>query len=817
MLARDWRGGELGVLIIALVLAVGVVSGISAFTTRLQIALEQESHRFLAADAVVQSSRDMPSGWLSRAQQDGLETATVLTFPSMVFAGEENMYLASVKAVSDLYPLRGNLMVSDEPFGIARSAEKGPGQGTVWLDSRLFPLLDVSIGEQVSIGDAEFTVVAAARTEPDQAASFYGYGPRVLMHYADIAATGVVQPGSRVEYRHLYAGDGQVLAGFVQWLKPKLADGQQFRDLKEGQPGISNALERAESFLLLAGSLGVVLAAVAIALAARRFSERHNDYVAIMKSLGATSSRVSWLYGSSLFLLGLLATALGCALGWGIQDLFFRLFADQLPVQPGPSGIRPYAIGATTSLVSLLCFAWPSLRRLAAASPLRVLRRDMPLENQRSLGDYWLGLAAIGLLMWWYSGSWQLTLAVMNGLALTALLGMSLALTLLKGGRLVGMSAGSIWRLALAGLQRRGAANALQVVIFAMAIMLLLMLLLVRTSLIDEWQMQLPEDAPNHFMINIAPQDVQGIDQSLRRADIDSQPLFPMIRGRIMAINDDDLPATDNKQEGRRQRETNLTWSDTVPQGNVLSAGQWWEPHTDEALVSVESEFAERLGIQVGDTLHFLVGAQPLQARVASLRELDWQSMRPNFFLVFPPRLLADYPATFMTSFHLDTQDKLFLNEFIRAFPTVTIIEMDVVVNQVRAIVAQVSAAIELVLLVILAAGSLVLVAGVQASVDARMQESAILRALGATRGLILGGLFIEFAALGLFAGLLAVAGAELSVFALQEALMEMHYRPSPWMWPLGIGMGVILIACLGVFSCRRVVSSPPLVLLREL
>lgn len=817
MLARDWRGGELGVLVIALVLAVGVVSGISAFTTRLQSALEQESHRFLAADAVVQSSRDMSAEWLARADELGLDTATVLSFPSMVYAGEENMYLASVKAVSNRYPLRGDLLASDEPFGTARKADTGPAPGTVWLDSRLFPLLDVVIGDSVAIGEAEFVVAAAARTEPDQAATFYGYGPRVLMHYSDIEATGVVQPGSRVEYRQLFAGDSSILDDFVAWLKPQLQDGQRFQDLQQGQPGISSALQRAESFLLLAGSLGVVLAAVAIALAARRFSERHNDYVAILKSLGATSSRVNWLYGSSLFMLGFVATLVGCLLGWGIQDLFFRLFGDQLPVQPGPSGIRPYAIGATTSLVSLLCFAWPSLRRLAAASPLRVLRRDMPEENQRSMGDYMLGLAAIALLMWWYSGDWKLTLAVLDGLAITVILGLGLAMTLLKGGRLVGMSAGSIWRLALAGLQRRGAANALQVVIFAMAIMLLLVLLLVRTSLIDEWRTQLPDDAPNHFMINIGPEDVQGIDQALRQADIDSQPLFPMIRGRIMAVNEEELPATDNKEEGRRQRETNLTWSDTLPEGNVLSAGQWWSPQSDEALVSVESEFAERLGIEVGDTLHFLVGAQPLSAQVASLRELDWQSMRPNFFLIFPPRLLADYPATFMTSFHLDAKDKLFLNEFIRAFPTVTVIEMDVVINQVRTIIAQVSAAIELVLLVILAAGSLVLVAGVQASVDARMQESAILRALGASRGLILGGLFIEFAALGLFAGVLAVAGAELSVFALQAGVMDMNYAPSPWMWPLGIVTGMVLIACLGVYSCRKVVSSPPLVLLREL
>jgi putative ABC transport system permease protein len=817
MLARDWRGGELGVLVAALVLAVGVVSGISAFTTRLQSALEQESHRFLAADTVVRSGRDMPSDWLREADGRGLDTALTLQFPSMVYAGEDNMYLASVKAASTAYPLRGELRYSAEPFGSIITARAGPGPGTVWLDSRLFPLLDVAVGEQVVIGEAEFTITAAARTEPDQGSSFYGFGPRVIMHYDDIPATGVVQPGSRVEYRQLYAGPGEAVGEFAAWLKPQLVDGQTIITVEDGQPGIGSALERAERFLLLAGSLAVVLAGVAVALAARRFSERHHDYVAIIKSLGATAPAVNRLYGRSLLLLGLIATALGCLLGWSLQAVFFKLFAEQLPLQPGPSGPRPYAIGATTALTCLLCFAWPPLRRLGKASPLRVLRKDMPLENRRALSDYALGLAAVTLLMWWYSQDWKLTLAVLSGLALTAGLGFCLALILLRGGRLVGMSAGSVWRLALAGLQRRGAANALQVVIFSMAIMLLLMLLLVRTSLIDEWQTQLPEDAPNHFMVNIGPENVQPIEQLLRSENISSEAFFPMIRGRMVAVNGERLPTTEDVEEERRQREINFTWSDQLPVDNQLVAGEWWKPGTERALVSLEEEFAERFGVGVGDRLSFLVGAEAFEAEVTSIRRLDWQSMRPNFFLIFPPRLLTPYPATFMTSFHLDSADKVFLNNFIRRFPTVTVIEMDIVIDQIRTIINQVTAAINLVLIVILAAGGLVLVAGVQASVDARMQESAILRALGASRRLLLGGLLIEFATLGLFAGLLAIAAAELSVFILQTQAMEMTYTATPWMWPLGILCGSLLIGSLGVYSCRKVVSTAPLAVLRDL
>ena len=817
MLARDWRGGELGVLIAALILAVGVVSGISAFATRLQSALELESHRFLAADRVVRSGTAIdPENW-QMADQLGLAQARTLQFPTMLSAGGEAMALVSVKAVSDSYPLRGELTFSAEPFGKVQPATVGPGVGEVWLDSRLFALLDLSTGDTVQIGDAQFRIAAAARTEPDQGASFYGYGPRVLMNFRDIPSTGVVQLGSRVQYRYLFAGDEAQLNRFVEWLEPRLQPGQTLIDVNDGQPGIGSALNRAERFLLLAGSLGVVLAAIAIALAARRFSERHYDYVAIMKSLGATSGLIGRLYGGNLLLLGVLATVGGCALGWGLQALFFQLFADQLPIMPGPSGLRPYAIGAATALTCLLCFAWPPLRRLGQASPLRVLRRDMPLETRRSLGDYAIGLLAISLLMWWYSEDWKLTMAVLAGLLFTVVLGLALATTLLRGGRLVGMSAGSIWRLALAGLQRRGTSNALQVVMFAMAIMLLLVLALVRTSLIDEWKNQLPENAPDHFMLNIAPHEVQGIDQMLRREHIVSEALYPMIRGRVMSVNGVELPEDDLHGDGPRQRESNFTWSDSLPSDNTLLAGEWWAPGSRDALVSVERGFAERMEMKVGDRVGFLVGSQPLVATVASIRALNWQSMKPNFFLVFPPDLLASYPATFMTSFHLGEQDKSFLNRFIRAYPTVTVIEMDVVIDQIRSIVSQVSAAIELVLAVILAAGGLVLVAGVQASVDDRMQESAILRALGAGRGLILGSLAIEFATLGLFAGLLATFGAEISVYILQTQVLELGYSLTPGLWPFGILGGMVSIGGLGVLSCRKVVSSPPVALLRDL
>ncbi len=814
LLLRDWRGGELAVLLAALTLAVAVVTGISAFSGRLQGALAQESHRFLAADLVVQSSQPLPAAWLEAARSRGLRTARVLTFSSMVSAGDDAMALGAVKAVSDAYPLRGSLTASDEPFGSAVPQAGGPERGTLWLDSRLFALLDLAPGATAEVGEASFRVAAAARTEPDRGANFTGLGPRVLMHVDDIPATGVVQPGSRVRYRQLYAGEPAAVADLRDWLEERLGDGQRLQSVQDGQPGVASALERAERFLLLAGSLGVLLAAVAIALASRRFCGRHADYVAIMKSLGATTPYVGRLYGGSFALLGLVATAAGCLVGSVLQAVAFDLLAARLPVDPGPAGWRPWLTGGVTALVCLGFFAWPPLWRLAGASPLRVLRRDLSLDSGRGLLDYALGLVAISGLMWWYSGDPALTGAVLAGLVLTVALGGGAAALLLRGGRFAGMRAGSIWRLALASLQRRGAGNALLVVMFAIAIMLLLLLTLVRSSLIDSWQAQLPPEAPDHFLLNISPEEVAAVEQRLRADGIAAEGLYPMIRGRVMAVDGSPLP-TDGAGDGPRQREANFTWAASPPTGNELVAGRWWGADSGEALVSLEEGFAERLGAGLGDRLELRVGARPLTVTVASIRAVDWESMRPNFFMVFPPRLLADFPATFMTSFHLGG-DKAFLNRLLREFPTVSVIELDMVLAQLRSIVSQVSSAIELVLAIILLAGALVLVAGVQASVDSRLQESALLRSLGASRALVLGGLAIEFAALGLFAGVLATLGAELSAWILQTQVLEMSYRPTPWLWPAGVLGSAALIAGLGVAGCRRVVNTPPLAVLRE-
>jgi putative ABC transport system permease protein len=825
LLWRDWRGGELALLVMALITAVAIVTGISLFADRLQQGIAAKSSSFLAADRVIEGSTPINEQWLNKAQLDGLQHAQILRFSSMVYSSanlDAQMQLASIKAVTDSYPLRGELEVSEKLFSSTKKTTDSPKQGEVWLDPRLFPLLGLSIGDRIYVGEAQLIVSNIVVSEPDGGNNFIGLGPRVLMNFSDIESTGIIQPGSRVTYRYLFSGDNESLLAFGAWLKPLLSPSHKWLVLKDAQPRVAKSLQRAEDFLLLAGALGVGLAGIAIALAARRYSERHYDYVAVMKSLGASSRRILSIYISNLLLLALMATLLGCALGWLIQQVFIVLLQQYFDVTAMPAiTVRPFIVGTVTALVCLLAFALPPLLNLQGVSPLRVLRRDIINTPLNNVATSTVGVLAIAGLMYWYSGKLFITLAVLAGITVTVVVVGGIAWFLLRGVSQVGMNAGSSWRLALASMRRRGYQNAIQAVIFSLSIMLLLLLALIRGSLIAEWQVQLPEGTPNHFLVNIAEKDVTAVTDMLTENAISKEPIYPIVRGRLTSINGQPLKkwlsTLEAGNNGRTRTEYNLTWSDTPPFGNELVRGSWWLPGDDGNKVSVESGFAERLQLNIGDSMQFSIGSEVLTAEIASIRSLDWDSMRPNFFMVMPSKLLNKYPATYITSFYLPPEQKIFLNVFLQRFPTVSVIEMDSVIKQIRSIVDQVSKAIELVLGLIIVSGLLVLVASVQASLDSRLQESAILRTLGASRRLVLGSLIIEFSALGILAGFLAAFSAELSVFYLQTYVMDMTYTFHPWVWLAGPLLGALLIGSAGYITCRKVVNTPPVEVLRML
>ncbi len=821
MAMRDLRSGEMGLLLVALVVAVGTVTSISLFVDRLHQALLQESANFLAADRQVSSSQPIPGLFREEAAARNLATAETIVFPSMVFAGDNNQ-LASVKAVSGSYPLRGELIVSDAPFVRGYPVEDVPAPGEVWLDSRLFPALGLSLGDELEVGVAKLTVSRVLVAEPDRGGSFFDLGPRLLMNVADVPATEVIQPGSRISYRLLLAGAEDQLEDLKDRLADDLEPNFRWVSIRESSPRIGSALDRAESFLLLGGLLGVLLAGIAVALSAHRYAARHFDHVGVLKTLGATPQQILAGFLNILLLVGAVAIVLGLAAGGLLHLLIVELLSSLIPVKLPAPGVQPFILGAATGLICALSFAMPAFIHLRDISPMRVIRRDIGVAPLSQWLSYGAAAAGSLILLVWYTQSLMLTFWTLAGAVTVVLVFGALAYFLLRSGRAVGMQARSGWRLALSGLQRRRRESTVQILIFGLAIMLLLVLVLLRTELVTEWRNQVPENAANHFVMNIAAEDVAQVQELIDTEATSGDFLYPMIRGRVVAVNGMDATTYQETVVGPREgqrimSERNLTWTAAKPENNEITAGRWWTADSTAAEASLELDYAEDFKLKLGDELTFNIGGQEKVATVTSIRSLEWESMSPNFFIILSPGALQDFPATYMTSFYLERKNKIFLNTLLSAYPTITVIEIDALIAQVKSIVDRVTQAVELVLALVLASGCLVLIASIQASRDARMSEHALVRTLGGTRKLIGSSLAAEFAVLGTFAGVVAVVGAELTVAVLQSQVFELSMGIHPWIWPVGPLVGGLVIVTVGLLGSRSLVSSPPMMVLRGL
>ncbi len=823
LLWRNWRSGEVKLLAAALMLAVAVVSGIAIFTDRLERTLVQESNMLLGADLIVRGSQPHNPDWSALAAEDGIEQTTAVLFSSMVYAGD-HMHLASVKAVTDGYPLRGQLDISTIPFASQakdiQTAEGVPAPGEVWVDSRLLPLLHIELGDSLAVGEYELVVTQVIIREPDSASPFSFMGARVLMNMADLERTQVVQPGSRVQYQWLLAANNNALDSFAEWLEPQLSKHERLVDVESGQRGLGRTLETGRSFLLLAAVIGVLLAGVAIALAARQFSSRHVDQVALMKSFGVSAQRIRQLYFVQLLLLAVVASMAGLLVGELIQRIVAASLQQVYQIALGTASIYPYVISFATGLICLIFFALPSLWFLPGVPPLKILRRELGVNTLHLWIQVALAFSAILLLIILFSQDFALALSVIGALSGVLVITAGMALGLLKLSRHIATNTGSIWRLALANLQRRREQTLVQIVVFATAIMLLLTLTIVRTSLIDEWQLQLPEDAPNHFLVNIPPHDVEAVQQMLDEKQLEREQLYPMVRGRLTAINGTEPTEAQRSANGVFNREANLTWTDTLAGDNEIVAGQWWDKWQSSAEglpgVSVEIELAEEAGLSIGDRLTFSLGGLILEAQIASFRSLDWRSMKPNFFFIFEPGALDNYSPTYITSLYLPLEQKSFINDLLRRYPTMLVIELDRIIDQIRTIVTQVSNGVLLVLWLTLVGGCLVLIAAVTSSIDSRKQESGLLRALGSPRRLMIGSVWAEFSVLGLLSGIIAVIGAEILLISLQYWVLETPIRPHYIFWLVGPLAGGLFVGSLGALSCRSVVNTPPAVVLRE-
>ncbi|MBI5463042.1 MAG: FtsX-like permease family protein [Gammaproteobacteria bacterium] len=819
LLKRDGRAGEIQALLFALAIAAATTTAITAFAERLKLAFGAQTGELLGADLVVESSRPIPEAWLAQADARGLRHTNAIEFASMAVA-DNGLQLVGVKAVGNDYPLRGSVRVAAEPYGVETPAPHMPETGTLWIESRLFAILKLKLGDRLRIGDADFRVAQVLGFEPSRGGDILNLSPRVLMQRDDLPRTQVIQPGSRVSYRALFAGKVERIAAYRQWLEPKLGEPDRLIDARTGRPAIGNALDKAERYLGLASLVAIGLAGVAVAMAARRYSLRHYDTSAMLRCLGAVQRDIVAVYLWQMLLLGLAGSAVGAAFGWLAQIGLVRLLAGLLPLTPPHAGAWPLLLGVATGLVTLAGFALPPVMRLRQVPPLRVLRRDLAPLPPRAWLVYGVALLTLFVLMWRYTGDRQLTLFIAGGAAASMLLLLGVALLLLRMVRRLRQGAGTTWRFGIDSLWRRGASSIGQIAAFGLVILAMSLTTLLRTDLLASWQTQLPDDTPNQFAINILPEVRAAFAEFLAQEHIRSAPMYPVVRGRLIAINGTPVRQAVTKEaqdSNALHRDLNLTWSATLPADNRIVAGEWLNVTSPKRVpVSVEAKLAERLGLKLGDELEFLIADQTLRANIASLRSVDWDSFRPNFYMIFPPGVLESIPGSAMTSFYLAAERQAVLQRLVAQFPAVTVLDVGALLAEVRRIFEQVTLAVEYILLFVLLASLAVLFAVLASSHDERIQEGALLRALGASRRQVRSGHFAEFALLGLLAGLLAAAGTELIAWLLYTRIFHLDYVWHGAVWLAAPLCGMLGIALAGLWGTRTVLSQPPAVLLRE-
>ncbi|WP_434672477.1 ABC transporter permease [Pseudomonas sp. R1-15] len=817
-LLRDARAGELRVLFFALLVAVAASTAIGYFGARLNGAMMMRATEFLGADLLLEGSSPARPEQIRSGTELGLEHARVVEFSSVV-ATDNGIQLSSVKAADDIYPLRGELKSAPAPFAPEETGGR-PAPGEAWVEARLLTALDLKIGDSIDVGNKTVRLSRVLTYEPDRAGNFYSLTPRVMINLKDLDATGVVQPGSRVSYRDLWRGPASALQTYRDLVKPGLEPNQRLQDARDGNRQIGGALGKAERYLNMASLVAVLLSGVAVALSANRFATRRFDASALLRCLGLSRRETMVLFSLQLAVLGLLASISGALLGWVAQLGLFALLHDLLPTTVPPGGLLPAIAGIGTGLVALAGFALPPLAALGRVPPLRVLRRDMLPIPSSSWVVYGAALGALGLIMWRLSLDLVLTFALLGGGVVAALVLGGLLLLVLQSLRRMLARASLPWRLGLGQLLRHPLAAAGQALAFGLILLSMALIALLRGELLDTWQNQLPKNAPNYFALNILPNDKQAFTDKLMALSAQSAPLYPVVPGRLISINGEpakEFVTKDSAGDRALQRDLSLTWAAELPAGNVVTAGNWWpqQPPDDIPGVSVEGKVAENLKIKLGDRLVFNVGGLNREAKVTSLREINWDNFQPNFFMIFQPGTLKDLPATYLTSFYLAPGHDQQIVDLSRAFPAVTILQVEALLEQLRSILAQVTLAVEYVLLFVLAAGMAVLFSGLQATLDERIRQGALLRALGAERLLLTKARRIEFGLLGAVSGLLAALGSELVSLVLYRYAFDLPWHPHPWLLVLPL-VGALLIGAAGVFGTRRALNASPLTVLRE-
>ena len=857
LLRRDWRAGELRVLLAAVLIAVACVSSVAFFTDRIGQALSQQTGELLGGDLRVAADHPLSAQVFKLAQKNHLVTAETRSFRSMILASEQQVNgsagdregglgqsrLAELKAVSPGYPLRGRLKIAPALFAADQPTQALPKSGEAWAEPQLLQQLGLRVGDTMQVGKRPLRISAVLSYEPDRSGNLFSIAPRLLMNLTDLPSTGLVQEGSHIRYSLLVSGDPSDLKHFRQALTPQLARGERIEGAADARPEVRAALTRAQQFLGLAAVVAVVLACVAIAMSARRFAQRHRDTCAMLRCFGASQNTMNGVFLFQLLWLGLLAGSLGILFGYlaqlGLVTLLGSLILANLP----PPSWAPVLMGYLVALGGLLGFAMPPVLQLREVPTLRVLNGVEQVADSNR-GKRWRTSVVIGyltgalfliLLVLYQAGDWALGRVLLLGLLLAAIALWLAAATLLwglkhlvtQGRQFSGSRFSSAWQFGLLNLTKRRGASIAQVMAFGVGLTVLLLLTVVRGDLLQGWANGLPADAPNRFVINIQPDQLAAVKNFFEKRKMPNVELFPMVRGRLTAINDAPVNTeqfTDGRAKRLVEREFNLSWADKLQVDNTIVSGRWWGSRTPAtasvmrvpAEFSVEEGIAKTLGIKLGDRLTYNIAGTAFTARVSSLRSVRWDSFHANFFVLAPPGELDAFPASYITSFYLPTDQAAVLDGLVQQFPNLTVIDIAAIMDQVRAIISRVSLAVEYVFLFTLAAGLMVMIAAIQSTLDVRLHENAILRALGARRRRLWQSLVSEFFTLGALSGFLGALFASALGYVIATRVLELAYVINPWLWILGLLGGGVGVGLAGVIGTRQVVNSPPLKVLQK-
>ena len=817
-LLRDFKAGELRVLALALLVAVASVTAVGFFTDRIGRAVERQAGDVLAADLMATSGFKIPTELLDGIDDRLLDSAQHVRFPSVVVNERDESQLVAVKAVTDGYPLRGSLKLADisDPEKPYTSDKTAPAAGTVWVDGQLSSALELVEGDTLELGAKKFLVSKIILFEPDRGQNAFEFAPRVMIGMDDLAEAQLLGEGSRARFTLLMAGPTTELVEARDYIETEFADEVRVQGVRDGSPQMKRALDRAQSFLGLASVVTVLLAGAAIALAVRQFAFRQADASAVMRTLGATRNEVILWLTTRLALIALVASILGIFVGWFAQLVLANLLTGWFNLELPAPGLLPPVIGMLTAFIALAGFGLLPIIKAGRVNVMRVLQRDYSGLDSSSIVAGAFGILSTFLVVFLLSRNLILSAIVVIGVVSMLLVFAMFGRLMISGVR---RFAGQRFRLSTAGLQRRAASSIVQLSAFAMGIMALLLISIVRVDILAAWEQDLPADAPNVFVVNIQPDQVDGLAIQLASQEIETTGIHPMVRARLVAHNGEPI-STDGATERelrRARREYNLSFSDTLPLNNKVVKGDWWA--TDGSappLLSIEQEWAEERGFAIGDTLTFKAAGIETTAMVANWREVDWESFQVNFFAVSSPAMLEGLPSTYVTSFHIEDNFVSATTGWVRQFPGIATLDIGAIITRIKSLMDRASLAVEYVFLFTLLAGFCVLLAAVQSSQGERIRESALLRALGASHKQLREAVILEFAVLGAMAGLLAAIFATLIAWQLSLRQFELPFQLNIWLWIIGIFGGALGISIAGYLATRRVLFTPPIVALRH-